>query len=194
MDVNKPILIFGRSFLIFWKCWLAKISVGASQTLWYLLCDDTITAIAATTVFPEPTSPSNNLFIGVNFVKSHIISQAVFRWAFVNLKCNVSENFLSSFLLIFILGAISSFNSFFIFNIRKLAKNNSSKANLFLACSMSEASFGKWIFFIASFSEIRFSCLITPCGRKSSIKLSTLKIIGFRIFLKYLLVKPSVSG
>ncbi len=60
------------------KCCLAKISVGAIKAVCWLVLATFKAAIAATTVLPEPTSPSKSRFIGFGFSRSFSICQADF--------------------------------------------------------------------------------------------------------------------
>ena len=69
---------YSRYFLKEVKCCSANTSVGAINAACLLFFIVAVTAAAATIVFPEPTSPCNNLFIGEVFFMSLYISSIHF--------------------------------------------------------------------------------------------------------------------
>ena len=71
------------------KCWLASIAVGAIIATWYPDFTALYAAIIATIVFPEPTSPCNNLFIECGLSISLSISSNTLNCAFVKLNGNL---------------------------------------------------------------------------------------------------------
>ena len=105
--------------------------------------------MAATTVFPEPTSPCKILFIGLGFSISFKMCHAAFFWASVNSK----ESFEVKRFIISgaktTTGAFTSESFFRSVNTNKEMKKSSSKAKRFLARSASFLLFGKWIAFKA---------------------------------------------
>ena len=122
-----------KIFSKFIKCWLANIIVGAKIAAWYPLFTALYAEIIATMVFPDPTSPCNNLFIGLSFSISLFISSSTLSWAFVSLNGNE-----------FITSDIWTFSSYFIpfvslsfsplsFRSPNCIVSNSSNTSLFLA-------------------------------------------------------------
>ena len=90
-ETNNSHLIsnFSNIFLKFSKCWVAKIAVGAIIAAWYPLFTALYAAHIATTVFPDPTSPCNNLFIDFSDSIFWSISSKTLNWALVKLKGKV---------------------------------------------------------------------------------------------------------
>ena len=109
-DTNNSHFIsnFSKIFLKFSKCCVAKIAVGAIIAAWYPDFTALYAAHIATTVFPEPTSPCNNLFIDFSDSIFSSISSNTLNCAFVKLKGNV---FITSDILTSLLNLIP-FSSF----------------------------------------------------------------------------------
>ncbi len=201
LAVSNPILILKSLNLSFasLKCWWAKISVGAMIAVWYptlsFLVATAKLAIRATRVFPEPTSPSNNLFIGSGLFKSFKICQAAIRWVLVNLNGNLEINcfiFSSTFPLNSIWIALFFCQFFLCFWIKSWITKSSLNANLFLAWAASFSLAGKWIFFTASEREIRFWLFIISEGSQSFNSSANLSN-GLRCNLNHREDSPSVS-
>ena len=68
------------------KCCSARRVVGAMKATWKDESIANAAANAATTVFPEPTSPWTNLIIGTFWAVSSLISEITLFWASVNSK------------------------------------------------------------------------------------------------------------
>ena len=137
--------------------------------------------MAATTVFPEPTSPSSKRFMGLDFSISCKISQADFLWALVILKGRELTKFLISSWLNFILGEFCFCHFCFCSKTNSWIKNNSLNPSRWRAKLMSSGVCGKWIFSSASLSPIKFWDFFISSGRKSIISVDIFGQIIFKI-------------
>src|SRR6056297_2195756 len=121
----------------------------------------------ATMVLPDPTSPSNNLFIGMFFLRSFIMFHAAFFWASVKSKFKDLTNFLVFFSLKIILGALFCFLFSLIIWFLRWIKRNSSNFNLFLAFWRRILFLGKWTSFKAESKSIKLYLFLIILGSQS---------------------------
>ena len=195
-DINNSHLILNW-FSIFSKftiCCVARIAVGARIAAWYPDFTALYAAIIDTTVFPEPTSPCNNLFIDFWLSISLSISSKTFNWAFVNLNGN---SFITSDILIFLLYSIpfcSFFQLLFKFNRASCIIKSSSNTNLLRASLKSSKVCGLWIFWIDVFKSNKLYCFNMYSGMLSSSSLSICDNAFSIIFLKVFWGRLNVVG
>ena len=102
LEVTRPILTprGSKSERRVCSCWWARICVGAMSTLWYPLRKARYMATAATTVFPDPTSPIIKRLAGVDWPKSLMMSLIARVWAGVRSNGRLAVKVTISFLLI----------------------------------------------------------------------------------------------
>ena len=173
---------------------MARIDVGAIIATWYPDFTALYAAIIDTTVFPEPTSPCNNLFIDFWLSISLSISSKTFNCAFVNLNGN---SFITSDILIFLLYSIpfcSFFQLLFKFNKASCIIKSSSNTNLLRASLKSSKVCGLWIFWIDVFKSNKLYCFNMYSGILSSSSLSICDNAFSIIFLKVFWGRLNVVG
>ena len=130
------------------KCWFARIVVGAIIAAWYPFLTAIYIEIAATIVFPLPTSPCINLFITLSLNISFSISSTTLFCAFVKENGNNFKNFdISTFLNLFVFFTKSELS--FTDISASSSKNNSSNISRLRASFTALNVFGKWTFSVA---------------------------------------------
>ena len=84
---NFSILFLNSSY-----CWFASTVVGTKYTTCFWSITALNAALIATSVFPYPTSPHNNLSIGLELSISFFISSIHLNWSSVSWYGNLSSN------------------------------------------------------------------------------------------------------
>ena len=161
-------------------CCCAKISVGAIIAVWKPAFATSAATRPATTVFPEPTSPCNNRFIGWSDSKSCRICHAARRWAFVKGNGNWSTKFFTTDLLNGIFQPVNLVCSCLLNCAANIISNNSSNARRSRPREISSWVFGAWRNLTASDRLTNFWRWIIFSGKVSGKK----SIIGRIFFIK----------
>src|SRR3989344_3725467 len=146
--------------------------------------------MVATTVFPDPTSPSKSRDMGVGFSKSFRIWKAHWRWESVRVKGRESVKVFINSTSILQVGAVFCANFALSRNMPSCSKNKSSKENRALAASAASNDSGKWICQIASLMGKNLCFLSTSVGRISGNLSKKYSSKGFIIYRSHLELTP----
>ena len=166
LPVNPPVIRILFTWLSFrylsmrWKCWAARISVGAIMAACALLATANKAAYSATTVLPDPTSPCKSRFIGSGLAISATISNIELFWSSVSRKGN---RFLIRLSISSLQDIGTAAEKCCLLARRRASpnciKNSSSYFNLRFAWASFSSSGGRCIHLKASFLPISFAFL-----------------------------------